>query len=109
MIAQIGEGGFGKVYQAIDSTREGPVALKLFELESDDGRRSVDEIWENAISRFGDDAPTQDEVIRLLSQLHSAEVLQTEITPDLAELMLRARRGGSKTLKQNFVNVTSFQ
>jgi putative peptide zinc metalloprotease protein len=69
-----------------------------------DGRRSVDEIWENAISRFGDDAPTQDEVIRLLSQLHTAEVLQTEITPDLAELMLRARRGGSKTLKQNLLS-----
>ena len=65
-----------------------------------DGRRTVNEIWENSISRFGDDAPTQDEVIRLLSQLHTAEVLQTEITPDLAELMLRARRGGSKTLKQ---------
>jgi putative peptide zinc metalloprotease protein len=69
-----------------------------------DGRRSVNEIWENAISRFGDDAPTQDEVIRLLSQLHSAEVLQTEVTPDLAELMLRARRSGSKTLKQNLLS-----
>lgn len=69
-----------------------------------DGRRSVDEIWEYAISRFGDDAPTQDEVIRLLSQLHTAEVLQTEITPDLEELMLRARRSGSKTLKQNLLS-----
>lgn len=69
-----------------------------------DGRRTVNEIWENAISRFGDDAPTQDEVIRLLSQLHSAEVLQTEVTPDLAELMLRARRSGSKTLKQNLLS-----
>ena len=69
-----------------------------------DGRRTVNEIWENAMSRFGDDAPTQDEVIRLLSQLHSAEVLQTEITPDLAELMLRARRSGSKTLKQNLLS-----
>ncbi|HUS39226.1 MAG TPA: PqqD family peptide modification chaperone [Pirellulales bacterium] len=69
-----------------------------------DGRRTVNEIWESAISRFGDDAPTQDEVIRLLSQLHSAEVLQTEITPDLAELMLRARKSGSKTLKQNLLS-----
>ncbi|MGD8476896.1 MAG: PqqD family peptide modification chaperone, partial [Burkholderiales bacterium] len=69
-----------------------------------DGRRTVNEIWESAISRFGDDAPTQDEVIRLLSQLHTAEVLQTEITPDLAELMLRARRSGSKTLKQNLLS-----
>lgn len=69
-----------------------------------DGRRTVQQIWEAAIDKFGDDAPTQDEVIRLLSQLHTAEVLQTEITPDLAELMLRARRSGSKTLKQNLLS-----
>ncbi|MGH8749814.1 MAG: PqqD family protein, partial [Burkholderiales bacterium] len=31
-----------------------------------DGRRSVQEIWDAAIARFGDDAPTQDEIIRLL-------------------------------------------
>ncbi len=82
--------------------RFNPVAHYIIGLM--DGRRTVNEIWESAITRFGDDAPTQDEVIRLLSQLHSAEVLQTEITPDLAELMLRARRSGSKTLKQNLLS-----
>jgi putative peptide zinc metalloprotease protein len=82
--------------------RFNPVAHYIIGLM--DGRRTVNEIWESAITRFGDDAPTQDEVIRLLSQLHTAEVLQTEVTPDLAELMLRARRSGSKTLKQNLLS-----
>jgi putative peptide zinc metalloprotease protein len=76
--------------------RFNPVAHYIIGLM--DGRRTVNEIWESAITR------TQDEVIRLLSQLHTAEVLQTEVTPDLAELMLRARRSGSKTLKQNLLS-----
>jgi len=66
-----------------------------------DGRRSVQEIWDAALERFGDDAPTQDETIRLLGQLHAAEVLQSEVTPDVAELLRRARKGKPKTWLQN--------
>jgi putative peptide zinc metalloprotease protein len=69
-----------------------------------DGRRTVHEIWEAATERFGDDAPTQDEVIRLLGQLHSAEVLQTEAMPDLTELARRARKGKRKTWLQNLLS-----
>jgi len=69
-----------------------------------DGRRTVHAIWEAATERFGDDAPTQDEVIRLLGQLHSAEVLQTEAMPDLAELARRARKGKKKTWLQNLLS-----
>jgi putative peptide zinc metalloprotease protein len=66
-----------------------------------DGTRTVQEIWDAAIERFGDDAPTQDETIRLLGQLHAAEVLQSEVTPDVAELLRRARKGKPKTWLQN--------
>jgi putative peptide zinc metalloprotease protein len=69
-----------------------------------DGRRTVHEIWDNACERFGDDAPTQDEVIRLLGQLHAAEVLQSEAMPDVAELVRRARKGGRKTWLQNLMS-----
>ncbi|MDH4095145.1 MAG: PqqD family peptide modification chaperone [Betaproteobacteria bacterium] len=65
------------------------------------GRRTVQEIWDAAIDRFGDDAPTQDETIRLLGQLHAAEVLQSEVTPDIAELLRRARKGKPSTWMQN--------
>ncbi|MBI3917578.1 MAG: efflux RND transporter periplasmic adaptor subunit [Betaproteobacteria bacterium] len=79
--------------------RFNPVAYYL--IGQMDGRRTVQEIWDSAINRFGDDAPTQDETIRLLGQLHAAEVLQTEVTPDVAELLRRARRGKPKTWVQN--------
>jgi len=69
-----------------------------------DGRRSVQEIWDAAIARFGDDAPTQDEMIRLLGQLHSADVLQSEVTPDVAELLRRAKKSARKTWKQNLLS-----
>ncbi len=72
-----------------------------------DGKRTVNEIWEISITRFGDDAPSQEEVIRLLSQLHSAEILQTGMTPDLAELMVRTRRNSNKLLKQNLMSPLS--
>ena len=68
------------------------------------GHRSVNEIWESAISKFADDAPTQEEVIRLLGQLHSAEVLQSEVTPDIAELLRRAKKSKRKTWFQNLLS-----
>ena len=47
-----------------------------------DGRQSVDELWQDAVSRLGNDAPSQDEFIQLLAQLHAADLLQTEVTPE---------------------------
>jgi putative peptide zinc metalloprotease protein len=58
-----------------------------------DGRRTLREIWEAACASLGDDMPTQEEVIQLLFQLHQADVLQTDITPDIADLHQRHERG----------------
>ncbi len=57
-----------------------------------DGRRTVQELWETACERLGDDAPTQDEVIRLLSQLHASDVLQSAVPPDAVEVLERYER-----------------
>lgn len=57
-----------------------------------DGRRSMQEIWDGALQRLGDEVPTQDEVIQLLSQLHLADVIQCEVTPDVDELLRRSQR-----------------
>jgi putative peptide zinc metalloprotease protein len=65
------------------------------------GHRTVQQIWDSAAARFGDDAPTQDETIRLLGQLHMAELLQTEVAPDVAELLRRTRKGKPKVWLQN--------
>ena len=66
-----------------------------------DGRRSVQQIWEIACAQLDDDAMPQDEVIRLMSQLHRADVLMTDRAPDVRDLVQRrrpsARRRSSST------------
>ena len=57
-----------------------------------DGNRSVGELWELANQALGERAPTQDEVIQLLGQLHAADLLQSDVTPDVAELFSRGQR-----------------
>ncbi len=57
-----------------------------------DGARTVEEIWGIANRSLGERAPTQDQVIQLLGQLHSADLLQSDVTPDVAELFARGER-----------------
>jgi len=57
-----------------------------------DGTRSVDKLWNDLAESLGDHAPTQDDVIRLLYQLHAADVLQIDALPDLGEAMERRRK-----------------
>jgi putative peptide zinc metalloprotease protein len=54
-----------------------------------DGTRTIDDLWTDAAARLGDDAPSQDDIVRLLSQLHSADLLQAEAPPDARELFER--------------------
>jgi putative peptide zinc metalloprotease protein len=70
-----------------------------------DGRRTVQEIWETATARLGDDAPTQDEVIQLLSQLHGADALQCDVPPDTAELLDRYDRQRRRTWQSRLFSV----
>ncbi len=57
-----------------------------------DGARTADEIWETACARLGDDAPSQDELLRLLGMLHGADLLRCDVSPDTAELLRRTQR-----------------
>jgi len=61
------------------------------------GRRRMQEVWDAAVERYGDDAPTQDEAIRLLGQLHAADLLQCDLTPDVDELLRRSQRIAQRT------------
>lgn len=68
-----------------------------------DGERTVRAIWTEAATLLGDDTPTQDEMIRLISQLYRADVLQTDIPPDSLELFERQDQHRAKWL-QRLVN-----
>jgi putative peptide zinc metalloprotease protein len=72
-----------------------------------DGQRAIQEIWEGAGASLGDDAPTQDEVIQLLSQLYAADALQCDVPPDVTAMLLsydrqRRRRWRSQLLNPLF-------
>ena len=57
-----------------------------------DGQCSVDTAWQRAMIAQGDEAPSQDEVIHLLSQLHGADLLISEASPASDELQERGRK-----------------
>ena len=57
-----------------------------------DGTRTVDQLWHEAVFRLKEEAPSQDELIQLMAQLHSADLLQTEVTPDSVELLERSAK-----------------
>jgi putative peptide zinc metalloprotease protein len=69
-----------------------------------DGTRTVDQLWHEAAFRLGQEAPSQDELIQLLAQLHSADLLQTEVTPDSVELLERAAKVDRARWMGNILN-----
>ncbi len=68
------------------------------------GERSVEDLWAIANKRLGEGAPTQDEMIHLLGQLHAADLLQSDVTPDVAELFARGEREEKARRRRSFAN-----
>lgn len=68
------------------------------------GRRSLAEIWALASERLGDDLPTQDETIRMMSQLYRANALATDAFSNVEELV---ERDASTRRRQRWANVRS--
>jgi putative peptide zinc metalloprotease protein len=69
-----------------------------------DGTRTVSELWEIANRRLGEDAPTQDEMIQLLGQLHAADMLRSDVNPDVAELFDRGEKEERARHRRSFGN-----
>jgi putative peptide zinc metalloprotease protein len=65
-----------------------------------DGKRSVQNLWDLCNEHSGTDAPTQDDVVRLLGQLHAADALICDVPPDTRELFRRFQRQRRQTRRQ---------
>ncbi|MBU5635342.1 peptidase M50 [Geomonas sp. Red69] len=74
-----------------------------------DGKRSVEDLWKFSVDSFGDDAPTQDDLLRLLAQLHSADVLLCDIQPDTRELFQRGENLRQGKLRQTLLSPLSWR
>ena len=69
-----------------------------------DGERSVEDLWKLAQRQLGDDAPTQDEIIQLLGQLHASDLLSTDASPDVLEVFERGQKQESAKRRRSWAN-----
>jgi len=65
-----------------------------------DGKQTLQQIWQTACKRLGDDMPTQEDIIQLVSKLSRANVLHSDILPDMEDLSKRQREIKKKKLLQ---------
>jgi putative peptide zinc metalloprotease protein len=70
-----------------------------------DGRRTVSEAWRICNEQLGDRAPTQGEVIQLLGQLYSVNLLYADLPPDSESLFNRYRKRVGREVKGQLMNL----
>jgi putative peptide zinc metalloprotease protein len=74
-----------------------------------DGSRTTHALWEAVCARFGDDAPTQDETIRLLGMLDLANALESDVTPNTREFLRRRQRREDAEWWRRYANPLSIR
>src|SRR5437868_1869274 len=70
-----------------------------------DGRRTVGEAWDLVGGQLADDAPTQPEVIQILSQLYAANLVETDIPPDATVLLRRHKQFQKRQWQGRLMNI----
>jgi putative peptide zinc metalloprotease protein len=78
-----------------------------------DGKRTLDEVWAEAVAQGGQDernaAITQQELVRLMGSLYSNDLLQSQVSPDAEEVFERHRRVRRAEFKQSWLNPMSIK
>jgi putative peptide zinc metalloprotease protein len=67
--------------------------------------RTVQEVWQECINRFPDDAPGQEAVLQLLSQLYHAHLLHYEKAADSAQLFARYQQRRQREISSRLLNL----
>ncbi len=70
-----------------------------------DAKRTVAEVWKICNEKFGDNAPTQPEVIQLLGQLYCSNLLYVELPPDTESLFNRYHTRIKRQIQGLFSNL----
>jgi putative peptide zinc metalloprotease protein len=74
-----------------------------------DGARTVQEIYELAETKFGDEAPSKNDLAQLLAKLHTADLMQVDVSPDLSQLFRRQERHSSQDRQSSWLNPLSMR
>src|SRR5215203_4285041 len=70
-----------------------------------DGSRTVGDAWDLVGGTLADDAPTQPEVIQILSQLYAANLVETDIPPDATVLLRRHKKQMQRRFQGRLMNI----
>jgi putative peptide zinc metalloprotease protein len=70
-----------------------------------DGRKTIEEAWDLVGGQLADDAPTQPEVIQIMSQLYAANLLETDVPPDATTLLRRHKDQVKRKMQGRLMNV----
>lgn len=74
-----------------------------------DGSLTLDQIWQRLTAEGGGDAPSQEDILALLGQLHALDLLASGAIPDLAEASRRQRRQKRVLRWQRYLNPLAFR
>ena len=67
--------------------------------------RTVQQAWQECLEKFPNEAPGQEAVIQLLSQLYFANLLQYDLAEDSAQLFERYNKRVQREVKARFLNL----
>ena len=70
-----------------------------------DGKRTVADVWKACNEEMGDAAPTQGEVIQLLGQLYTSNLIHAEMPPDAQGLFNRYQKRVNREVKGYLSNL----
>ena len=70
-----------------------------------DGTKTIEQCWDLVGGQLADDAPTQPEVIQILSQLYAANLLETDVPPDATILLRRHKEHVKRKMQGRLMNV----
>ncbi len=74
-----------------------------------DGSRTVEQVWKISLEDNGDAAPTQNEVIQLLSQLYNSNLLSADTSPEVEQLLKRGKERTKKKIQQQAIGIMYFR
>lgn len=70
-----------------------------------DGTRTVEELWQNAIDRLGENAPGQQEVIQMLASLYGGNLIVSDFPADVATLFERQKKRHAREWKARLFGI----
>lgn len=80
-------------------------SAETFELlGSLDGEMTLEQLWQLALQKQGDQAPSQSELMQLMAQLHEAELLLVDRRLSADHLFSRAQEKNRQDIKQRYLN-----